>query len=59
VYEAAGIRWEQSPDRVERYKKRADTMRFDFPEGDTFLGGSTWQSLVKGGDGDRDRLLQR
>jgi len=48
VYEAAGIRWEQSADRVERYKKRADSMRFDFPEGDTFLGGSTWQSLVKG-----------
>ncbi|HEY5423895.1 MAG TPA: ketopantoate reductase C-terminal domain-containing protein, partial [Ilumatobacteraceae bacterium] len=24
------------------------SMRFDFPEGDTFLGGSTWQSLVKG-----------
>ena len=48
VFEAAGIRWEQSPDRVEAYKKRAETMRFDFPEGDTFLGGSTWQSLVKG-----------
>jgi 2-dehydropantoate 2-reductase len=48
VYEAAGIRWEQSPDRVEKYKARADTMRFHFPEGDNFLGGSTWQSLVKG-----------
>jgi 2-dehydropantoate 2-reductase len=48
VFEAAGIRWEQSPDRVESYKKRAETMRFDLPEGDTFLGGSTWQSLVKG-----------
>src|SRR4029078_10366844 len=48
VFEAAGIRWEQSLDRVGCYKERADTMRFDFPDGDTFLGGSTWQSLVKG-----------
>jgi 2-dehydropantoate 2-reductase len=48
VYEAAGIRWEQSAERVEHYEKRAETMRFDFPEGDTFVGGSTWQSLVKG-----------
>lgn len=48
VFEAAGIRWKQSPDRIEAYKKRAESMRFDFPEGDTFLGGSTWQSLVKG-----------
>jgi 2-dehydropantoate 2-reductase len=48
VLEAAGIPWEQSPDRIEHYKKRAGTMRFDFPEGDTFIGGSTWQSLVKG-----------
>lgn len=48
VYQAAGIRWEQTPDRVERYKARAETMRFDIPEGDTFIGGSTWQSLVKG-----------
>ena len=23
-------------------------MAFDIPEGDTFVGGSTWQSLVKG-----------
>ena len=23
-------------------------MRFDIPEGDSFVGGSTWQSLVKG-----------
>ncbi len=48
VLEAAGIRWEQSRERVEHYKMRAETMRFDFPEGDTFIGGSTWQSLVKG-----------
>ncbi|MEY2583543.1 MAG: 2-dehydropantoate 2-reductase [Ilumatobacteraceae bacterium] len=48
VFEAAGIRWEQSPEQVDHYKKRAETMRFDFPEGDTFIGGSTWQSLVKG-----------
>jgi 2-dehydropantoate 2-reductase len=48
VFEAAGIRWEQSPEQVDHYKKRAETMRFDFPEGDTFIGGSTWQSLIKG-----------
>ncbi|MEP7203350.1 MAG: 2-dehydropantoate 2-reductase N-terminal domain-containing protein [Ilumatobacteraceae bacterium] len=48
VYQAAGIRWEQSPERAAHYKTRADTMRFDVPEGDTFVGGSTWQSLVKG-----------
>jgi 2-dehydropantoate 2-reductase len=48
VYRAAGIRWEQPRERVESYNKRAATMRFDIPEGDTFLGGSTWQSLVKG-----------
>ena len=23
-------------------------MQFDIPEGDTFIGGSTWQSLKKG-----------
>lgn len=48
VYQAAGIRWEQTPERAERYKARATTMQFDIPEGDTFLGGSTWQSLAKG-----------
>jgi 2-dehydropantoate 2-reductase len=48
AYRAAGIRWEQSPERIERYKVRAATMRFDIPAGDTFVGGSTWQSLMKG-----------
>ena len=48
VFQAAGIRWEQSPERADSNAKRAETMQFDFPEGDTFLGGSTWQSLVKG-----------
>ena len=48
VYRSVGIRWEQMPDRVERYKERAATMQFDIPAGDTFLGGSTWQSLMKG-----------
>jgi 2-dehydropantoate 2-reductase len=48
AYRAAGIRWEQAPERVERYKERAKTMQFDIPTGDTFIGGSTWQSLVKG-----------
>jgi 2-dehydropantoate 2-reductase len=48
AFNAAGIRWEQSPDRIEHYKTRAATMQFDIPAGDTFIGGSTWQSLVKG-----------
>jgi 2-dehydropantoate 2-reductase len=48
AYRAAGIRWEQSPERVERYKDRAKTLQFDVPTGDTFVGGSTWQSLMKG-----------
>jgi 2-dehydropantoate 2-reductase len=48
VYRVAGIGWEQSPERVERYKARLETMQFDIPSGDTFLGGSTWQSLAKG-----------
>jgi 2-dehydropantoate 2-reductase len=48
VYEAAGIRWEQSTERAERYKARAASMQFDIPPGETFLGGSTWQSLMKG-----------
>ena len=48
AYSAAGIRWEQTPDRVEHYKERAASMQFDIPVGDTFVGGSTWQSLMKG-----------
>ena len=48
AYRAAGIRWEQPPERAERYKERTATMQFDIPAGDTFLGGSTWQSLMKG-----------
>ncbi len=48
VYEAAGIRWEQTAEHAERYKARAATMQFDIPDGDTFVGGSTWQSLMKG-----------
>ncbi|MEP7047093.1 MAG: 2-dehydropantoate 2-reductase N-terminal domain-containing protein [Ilumatobacteraceae bacterium] len=48
VYRAAGIRWDQSPDSAERYRQRAASMQFEFPEGDTFIGGSTWQSLMKG-----------
>ena len=48
AYGAAGIRWEQSPERAERYKPRAAQMQFDIPAGDTFLGGSTWQSMMKG-----------
>ena len=48
AFAAAGIRWEQASEEIERYKARAATMRFDIPAGDTFLGGSTWQSLMKG-----------
>ena len=48
VYEAAGIRWEQPPERAARYKARSATMQFDIPSGDTFVGGSTWQSVMKG-----------
>lgn len=48
AYEAAGIRWEQPSDRVATYAERMATMRFAIPEGDTFLGGSTWQGLAKG-----------
>jgi 2-dehydropantoate 2-reductase len=48
AYQAAGIRWEQTPERVTHYKERAKTMQFDIPAGDTFIGGSTWQSLMKG-----------
>ena len=48
VYQAAGIRWQQSPERMAHYKTRAESMQFDIPAGDTFVGGSTWQSLVKG-----------
>jgi 2-dehydropantoate 2-reductase len=48
VYRAAGIRWESSPAAAERYKARGTAMQFDIPPGDTFVGGSTWQSLMKG-----------
>ncbi len=48
VFRAAGIRWEQAAEGADRYKSRAATMQFDIPVGDTFLGGSTWQSLMKG-----------
>jgi 2-dehydropantoate 2-reductase len=48
AYLASGIEWEPTPDAAARYKERFATMAFDLPEGDTFLGGSTWQSLMKG-----------
>ena len=31
-----------------REKHAAESMPFDIPTGDTFVGGSTWQSLMKG-----------
>jgi 2-dehydropantoate 2-reductase len=48
AYSAAGISWEHSAERAEHYKGRAATMKFDIPPDDTFVGGSTWQSLMKG-----------
>jgi 2-dehydropantoate 2-reductase len=48
VYRAAGIEWEPSGATADRYVERMKTLKFDIPEGDTFVGGSTWQSLVKG-----------
>jgi 2-dehydropantoate 2-reductase len=48
VYEAAGIRWKQTPQGEAAYKARMATLQFDLPDGETFLGGSTWQSLMKG-----------
>ena len=48
VYEAAGIVHEQRADLAAHYAARLATMKFQVPEGDTFLGGSTWQSLAKG-----------
>ena len=48
VYEAAGIVHEHPADLAAHYAERLATMKFQVPEGDTFLGGSTWQSLAKG-----------
>ena len=48
AYGAAGIRWELIGELAVHYKTRAATMQFDIPDGDTFIGGSTWQSLMKG-----------
>jgi 2-dehydropantoate 2-reductase len=49
VFAAAGISYEAS-DAAEnqRYKDRLSALKFDLPEGETFLGGSTWQALSKG-----------
>jgi 2-dehydropantoate 2-reductase len=48
VLRAAAIRWKQPQEQAARHKARAELMQFDIPDGDTFLGGSTWQSLAKG-----------
>jgi 2-dehydropantoate 2-reductase len=49
VYEAANIAWEVAdPEDRTRYNERVKTMQFVVPEGQTFLGGSTWQGLAKG-----------
>jgi 2-dehydropantoate 2-reductase len=48
AYGAADIEWEPAGAVAESYAARLATMKFDIPEGDTFVGGSTWQSLTKG-----------
>lgn len=49
VYRAAGIQWEVADQHERaRYAERVKTMAFVIPEGQTFLGGSTWQGLAKG-----------
>ncbi len=49
VYQAAGIRWEIADvEERARYAERVKTLGFVVPEGTSFLGGSTWQSLAKG-----------
>jgi 2-dehydropantoate 2-reductase len=48
VFDAAGIPYRQSDERKEQMRRRMARMQFDIPVGDTFLGGSTWQSLAKG-----------
>jgi 2-dehydropantoate 2-reductase len=48
VLDAAGIRYRQIGEMRQKMRDRMATMQFDIPIGDTFLGGSTWQSLAKG-----------
>lgn len=48
VFTAAGIRWEQTEEAANRYRARVKAMRIDIPPGHTFVGGSTWQSLMRG-----------
>jgi 2-dehydropantoate 2-reductase len=48
VLDAAGIRYRQIGEMKQQMRDRMATMQFDIPIGDTFLGGSTWQSLAKG-----------
>ncbi len=48
AYQLAEVTYETTGDTAERQKARAKDMRFAIPEGDSFLGGSTWQSIVKG-----------
>jgi 2-dehydropantoate 2-reductase len=48
VLDAAGIRYRQADEVKKQMRDRMATMQFDIPVGDTFLGGSTWQSLAKG-----------
>jgi 2-dehydropantoate 2-reductase len=49
IYAAAGITHEVADSAASAaYKERVATMGFSIPAGQTFLGGSTWQSLAKG-----------
>jgi 2-dehydropantoate 2-reductase len=48
AYELAGVIFETAGETATSQKARHADMRFAIPEGDTFLGGSTWQSIAKG-----------
>lgn len=47
VFAAAGVAFELPAELDGRYKERLASMQFAIPEGDTFIGGSTWQGLAK------------
>ena len=49
AYHVANVRFEVADSaEAARYRQRTATMGFSIPQGQTFLGGSTWQSLAKG-----------
>jgi 2-dehydropantoate 2-reductase len=50
VYLVADVHFEHHGEASDRYRERQATMQFRIPEGETFLGGSTWQGLAKGSE---------